>query len=540
MVVNSDYQLILTNFNYNRITRIMFTGLSRTPRYSLLLLVMCTRSKCNNGNKLFSFQNKKMSKRSRLCSSDLVDESSPTDKDIIRTKEMEIDEKNEEIKRLKSRIESKDWEKNFLNFLTERKVVSQSDEIDSPKNRIVKPRKALDKKEEVDNQKLESELDILAEKNKEVEYFKEQMEVFKKAEELTAKKLGEEMAELKLKWSRYEAAQNAEIKGLMNRCREQQKEINQLGNALEKQELDNDKELTKLRKDLDEKEVMKSELKMKVGKQKKEMEDLTKKIELHDGFVAKLKNQIECPVCLGVPSEAPVFSCPNGHMICNRCKCKMDTCPTCKEAMGQDKSLLAVTILENIDHECSIDGCEETLSFEDLGNHVRDCEHRVVRCPFAGCDETMPLMDLMKHLNDSKKCCMFIKDCEENGSGFTHLVYVNNFFKDRIWKIGIFKYQGVAFAIKMDHANGNLNVSLLMFKSEPKCAKYKLEIIAHCADSTPQDASFSYICRGAPGSVDQEWDRLKQVRLTVSDEAMRTILKKKNNHDQFKISFNII
>ena len=99
-----------------------------------------------------------MSKRSRLCSSDLVDESSPTDKDIIRTKEMEIDEK-----------------------------------------------------EEVDNQKLESELDILAEKNKEVEYFKEQMEVFKKAEELTAKRLGEEMAELKLKWSVYEAAQNAEI-----------------------------------------------------------------------------------------------------------------------------------------------------------------------------------------------------------------------------------------------------------------------------------------------------------------------------------------
>ena len=431
-----------------------------------------------------------MSKRSRLCSSDLVDESSPTDKDIIRTKEMEIDEK-----------------------------------------------------EEVDNQKLESELDILAEKNKEVEYFKEQMEVFKKAEELTAKRLGEEMAELKLKWSVYEAAQNAEIfffsetqKGLMNQCREQQKEINQLGNALEKQELDNDKELTKLRKDLEEKEVMKSELKMKVGKQKKEMEDLTKKIELHDGFVAKLKNQIECPVCLGVPSEAPVFSCPNGHMICNRCK--MDTCPTCKEAMGQDKSLLAVTILENIDHECSIDGCEETLSFEDLGNHVRDCEHRVVRCPYAGCVKTMPLMDLMKHL--SKKCCMFIKDCEENGSGFTHLFYVNNFFNDRNWKIGIFKYRGMAFAIKMDHANGYLNICLLMFKSDAKCAKYKLEIIVHCADSTPEDASFLYISRGAPGSVDQEGDRLKQVRLTVSDEAMRTILKKKNNHDQFKISFNMI
>ena len=43
-------------------------------------------------------------------------------------------------------------------------------------------------------------------------------------------------------------------------------------------------------------------------------------------------------------------------MICNTCK--MDTC---KEAMGTHKSLVAVTLRENIDHECRIDGCEETL-----------------------------------------------------------------------------------------------------------------------------------------------------------------------------------
>ena len=98
----------------------------------------------------------------------------------------------------------------------------------------------------------------------------------------------------------------------------------------------------------------------------------------------------------------------------------------------------------------------------------------------------------------------------------------------------------MAFAIKMDHANGYLNIYLLMLKSEARCAKYKLEIIVHCADSTPEDASVSHISRGAPGSVDQEGDRLKQLRLTVSDEAMRTILKKENYHDTFKVSVNII
>ena len=97
---------------------------------------------------------------------------------------------------------------------------------------------------------------------------------------------------------------------------------------------------------------------------------------------------------------------------------------------------------------------QEALSFEDLGNHVRDCEHRVVRCPYAGCVKTMPLMDLMKHL--STRCCMFIKDCEENGRG-SHLFYVNNFFNDRNWKIGIFKYRGLqVFNANMYQINPNL------------------------------------------------------------------------------------
>ena len=32
-------------------------------------------------------------------------------------------------------------------------------------------------------------------------------------------------------------------------------------------------------------------------------------------------------------------------------------------------------------------------------------------------------------------------------------------------------------------------------------------VTVFCADSTPEDASFLYITRGPPGSVDQEGDR---------------------------------
>ena len=58
---------------------------------------------------------------------------------------------------------------------------------------------------------------------------------------------------------------------------------------------------------------------------------------------AKLKSTIEghleCPVCLNVPETGPVFQCNNGHLICCKCREKLNTCPVCRIPLGYSRNL---------------------------------------------------------------------------------------------------------------------------------------------------------------------------------------------------------
>ena len=70
----------------------------------------------------------------------------------------------------------------------------------------------------------------------------------------------------------------------------------------------------------------------------------------HKSLVDKLRERVECPVCLEVPETGPISACPNGHLVCQ--KCTRINCPTCRSKMFDGKSLLASSVLENIEHKC--------------------------------------------------------------------------------------------------------------------------------------------------------------------------------------------
>merc|ERR1712059_165561 len=99
----------------------------------------------------------------------------------------------------------------------------------------------------------------------------------------------------------------------------------------------------------------------------------------HEDLVQHLRDKVECPVCLNVPKKVPIPVCPNGHVVCS--ECVKEKCPTCRVKMEQGKSSLAVTVLENIDHECENEGCKEKLSFGKLVSHGKSCSFRLVECP---------------------------------------------------------------------------------------------------------------------------------------------------------------
>jgi len=128
-----------------------------------------------------------------------------------------------------------------------------------------------------------------------------------------------------------------------------------------------------------------------------ELERITRK---HKDLVEKLRDKVECAVCFGIPKKAPVPVCPNGHVVCARCVRRR--CPTCGVNMGQGNSTLAVTVIENIEHQCDNEGCDLTFALSDLPSHMSQCRHRIVRCPGLDCSAKLPMSKLNKHV---VTCC---------------------------------------------------------------------------------------------------------------------------------------
>jgi E3 ubiquitin-protein ligase SIAH1 len=67
-----------------------------------------------------------------------------------------------------------------------------------------------------------------------------------------------------------------------------------------------------------------------------------------------LKEVLECPVCLRVPRSAPIFQCVRGHIVCNECHAKLETCPVCRVPLGSTRSLISEKVLSRYcDHRGS-------------------------------------------------------------------------------------------------------------------------------------------------------------------------------------------
>ena len=59
-------------------------------------------------------------------------------------------------------------------------------------------------------------------------------------------------------------------------------------------------------------------------------------------------------------------------------------CPTCREPIGEGKSLLAFTVVKQAKHECRLKGCTELIPFDEIKQHEEECNWRLVICPGSG------------------------------------------------------------------------------------------------------------------------------------------------------------
>lgn len=91
---------------------------------------------------------------------------------------------------------------------------------------------------------------------------------------------------------------------------------------------------------------------------------LEEEVKLFVKLEEELEDRVRCPVCLELPTSSPVFSCPNGHLVCASCyPGSQSNCFLCRTKMHtprQTVSLVAITVVENIRHRCRFeaDGCK--------------------------------------------------------------------------------------------------------------------------------------------------------------------------------------
>jgi len=278
-------------------------------------------------------------------------------------------------------------------------------------------------------------------------------------------------------------------------------------------------------------------LKLEIENEKREMKEV---VERHNKIFEKFKETLECPVCMEIPRSGPVFVCPNGHFVCK--KCKTGSCPTCRASMGNGKSLLAITVIENIDHKCRFVECEELFAREKLDNHEKICKHRIVKCPYSECKVEMALSKLLDHLG-KKTCCFRLKpsvidvSSKTGKSNFNIVKFSSIENQGTCWKVDTFSYRGTSFAICPQKIGNCYYFTMVMFESKEVCSKYKIEIEVHERGLSRHDSDVGIRFRGNPCSIDEDKALVKYRGVSVHQEVMKT-MPKRNEDLPFTLSFS--
>jgi len=277
------------------------------------------------------------------------------------------------------------------------------------------------------------------------------------------------------------------------------------------------------------------------------VEQLEKKLKFELEKFDYLKKSVECPVCFVVPRKGPIFTCPNGHLLCQ--KCKTESCPTCREAMGDNKSLLAVAVIENILHDCKFVNCEEKLSLNQIGEHEKVCKHRVVSCPYyLKCVESVPLSKLTAHLETKTDCCFNKTPAVINGYGISTVSQYrfdpleSKTLEERLvapqlyWRVRTYCFEGHFFALTVNKSGDYWKFVIVMFESLEVCSEYNIEMQVYETGSSPEKRlSAKACCR--PCSIDQTVDEKEGFGLIVHHKFMKEMMLKEDRF-RFTVSFS--
>ena len=216
----------------------------------------------------------------------------------------------------------------------------------------------------------------------------------------------------------------------------------------------------------------------------KDMEILRSENVNWNTLVNEMKGRVECQVCFLLPKQGPVPMCPNGHFICSDCKARNRqegkvNCPTCKEPLGEIKSLLAKTVIDNVMHECDLEGCQEMIHLSGYKRHQDRCEFRLVLCPGSGrtCNKFVAFSEVEIHISSCLDMVKGFSTLSEKGVVYKksdRLVATQN--QISFWQTTTIKQNNATFFFKMRKLANSYQMEVVMKGSESDCNLFTSDI----------------------------------------------------------------
>ena len=229
----------------------------------------------------------------------------------------------------------------------------------------------------------------------------------------------------------------------------------------------------------------------------------------------QLEERIKCPVCLEVPTSGPVYSCPQGHLVCSACyQGPSSNCPICRTRMAKTISLLATTVIENIEHRCKFEeeGCKVKSLVGKVEEHRRQCPFRPVRCPETKrCNKEVALAHLLHHVLNSclRKTCKHVEGSTYSGQ---YLNFIQSTLLDTL------SWDDKFFFLCQRLENVYRSFYVQMLGTEEECKLYNVNITL--VDTTGQ-ASVSFSDNPVP--IDLGEDDRRVAGFPIFDKMMNKL-----------------
>jgi len=115
-----------------------------------------------------------------------------------------------------------------------------------------------------------------------------------------------------------------------------EKKKKKLENFLQSYSTEANTNITKLGKEIDSLQRMLREPEGEASSEPVEAAEVMTKanpelLQFMERQIEAVEKELECPICLEVASQAPIYKCEEDHLICSKCRVKVRVCPQCRE-----------------------------------------------------------------------------------------------------------------------------------------------------------------------------------------------------------------